>query len=581
MRKNQDKNPKKAPNSGLITLLKPYSRQISILIILALLSNGINLIIPKIIQHAIDAYSDHSLFFSTTIRNFCLATLGIFLFAYLQRVFEIFTAERVARDLRSKVSKKISKQSYAFVEKITAGKLLTNLTSDVDAVKSFISQAIVAIFSSAVIIVGASVLLLTINWRLGFIVLTIIPIIGFSFYLVFSKVKFLFKKSQGVIDKLNRVINESILGAALVRVLNAQIPEYEKFITTNKEALNIGISILRLFAILIPIVSFVANLALLTVLALGGHFVIAGSMTLGEFAAFNSYISLLIFPIIMIGFMSNVIARASASFQRIQEVIQKEDQKKGGRLQKTLKGDIEIRNISLAYQAKPVLKDISFLIKAQSRTAIIGPTAAGKTQLFYLLTGLTKPDSGEIYFDGIPFSDYDPNTFYSQVGLVFQDSIIFNVSLKENIAFNQVVSEDAMKKAIETAELSRFIDQLPHKLETLITERGTILSGGQKQRVMLARALALEPKILLLDEFTARVDIHTERKILANVKNNYPDITLLSITQTIDNIKDYDQIILLMEGEIPAKGTHQELLNNSPAYNQIYQSQRSTNNYAV
>lgn len=565
----------------MFSLLRSYKGLILLLIVLALFSNGINLIIPKIIAHAIDSFSAGHNVMNLIIWQFLIAALAIFIFSYLESIVQTYTSEKVARDLRTQVSEKISKQSYSFIEKISPGKLLTNLTSDADAIKSFISQAIVSIVSSIFIIVGASVLLITINWKLALAVLTIIPIIAFTFYFVFTRVKVLFKRAQGVIDHLNRVINESILGAALIRVLNSQIPEYEKFTGSNKEALSIGLSILKLFATLIPVISFVANLAMLTVLALGGHFVISGNMSLGDFAAFNSYIALLIFPILLIGFMSNVIARASASYQRIQEVLQTEKMEDTGIITAALHGNVAMDKINVSYDGKPVLKDISFSIKGGSRTAIIGPTAAGKTQLFYLLTGLIKPDSGKILFDEKLLADYDKDSFYSQVGLVFQDSIIFNMSLRENIAFNKAVSEEDMERAIETAELKSLIDTLPKGLETIVSERGNDLSGGQKQRVMLARALALNPRILLLDEFTARVDIQTEKSILEKVKKNYPHITLLSITQSIEPVKDYDQIILLMQGELVAAGSHKELIKSSPEYVQIYQSQRSTSNYEL
>lgn len=565
----------------MFSMLRPYSAMVTLLILLALFSNGINLVIPKIIANGIDGYSGGHPDMQAVIWQFVLASVGIFIFSYLESIVQTYTSERVARDIRGKLSEKISKQSYALVEKISPGRLLTNLTSDADAIKSFISQAVVSIVSSVFIIIGASILLLTINWRLALAVLTIIPIIAYTFYLVFTKVRILFKKAQGVIDHLNRVINESILGAALIRVLNSQLPEYEKFTGSNKEALTLGLSILKLFATLIPVVTFVSNLAMLTVLALGGHFVIAGNMTLGDFAAFNSYIALLIFPIMLIGFMSNVIARASASYQRIQDVLEMEDIPETGSVKGALKGDIALEHVGVSYDGTPVLKNISFSIKGGSRTAIIGPTAAGKTQLFYLLTGLIKPDQGAVKFDGVPLDEYNTSSFYSQVGLVFQDSIIFNMSLKENIAFNKTVSSEQMQRAVETAELKELIEKLPAKLDTVVSERGNDLSGGQKQRIMLARALALNPAVLLLDEFTARVDIQTERSILEKVKKNYPGITLLSITQSIEPVRDYDQIILIMQGELVAAGTHEQLIKTSPEYIQIYQSQRSTSNYEL
>jgi ATP-binding cassette subfamily B protein len=218
-------------------------------------------------------------------------------------------------------------------------------------------------------------------------------------------------------------------------------------------------------------------------------------------------------------------------------------------------------------------------VKAGSRTAVIGPTAAGKTQLLYVLTSLIKPTSGTVEYDGHPIAEYRKETLHRQIGFVFQDSIIFNLTLRENIAFSTTVTDQDLEKAISTAELNDFIDTLPQKLDTVVSERGTSLSGGQKQRIMLARALALNPRILLLDDFTARVDTTTEQKILQNVRQNYPGITLLSVTQKIAAVEDYDQIILLMEGEVLALGTHKELMETSPEYVQIYDSQRSTSHY--
>ena len=326
---------------------------------------------------------------------------------------------------------------------------------------------------------------------------------------------------------------------------------------------------------------FTSNLAIISVLALGGHFVIIGSMTLGNFAAFNSYIAILVFPIIIIGFMSNIIARASVSYQRIENVLNSPDKIETGIIEEPLKGNIQLNNVNVLYNDKPVLQDISIEIKKSSQTAVIGPTAAGKTQLLYLLTGLIKPDSGEVMFDGKNIETYIKESFHKQIGIVFQDSIIFNISLRENIAFNNSVSDEALEKAIETAELKEFVESLPEKLDTIVSERGTSLSGGQKQRIMLARALALEPKILLLDDFTSRVDYQTEQKILSNVTSNYQGITLISITQKIAPVENFDQIILLMEGEVIASGKHNKLLEECPEYIQIYNSQRSTNHYEL
>lgn len=567
-------NKKIKPN--IFKILKPYSGMIGALLLFALLSNGLNLIIPKLIEVGIDDFSNGVWDVTKIVTWFSIAAALIFIFSYAQSILQTFASEKVARDLRSKLSAKISQQDYNYIRENTSGKLLTNLTSDVDAIKMFVAQAIVSIASSIVLIIGASILLLDINWKLGLVVLLIIPIIATTFFLVFKKVKTLFRKTQEVIDWLNKVINESILGAALIRVLNAQFTEYHKFMDANTEAKNLGLSILRLFAVLIPVIVLTSNLARFAVLALGGHFVIDSSMTLGEFAAFNSYISILIFPILIIGFMSNVIARASASYQRIYNLLESPDFVDKGMVTTTLKGNIELKNVSIFYGEKPALKDISFKVDAGTRTAVIGPTAAGKTQLLYLLTTLIKPTEGTILYDGIPITDYNQSALLKQIGLVFQDSIIFNMSLRDNIAFNAEVTEKDLQKAINTAELNDFIRSLPYGLETIVSERGSSLSGGQKQRIMLARALSINPEILLLDDFTSRVDTLTEEKIGRNVQQNYPGTTLVSVTQKINAIKNYDQIILLMEGELVAKGSHEYLMKNCAEYVQIYNSQKST-----
>ena len=566
---------------NIFILLKPYWKLVLLLILFTLIGNGVNLVIPKIISSGIDSFSTGTFVAKKVITEFLAATAVIFIFSYLQTIVQTYTSEKVAFDLRKKLSDKISVQHYSFIQKANPARLLTNLTSDMDSVKMFVSLAVSTIVSSVFIILGTCVLLLTINWKLALTVIAIIPLIATIFSIIFRKVRVFFRKSREVIDWLNRVINESILGSAIIRVVNSQQVEYGKFIAASKEARNIGGSILTLFATLIPLITFIANLATLSILVLGGHLAISGNLSLGNFAAFNSYVTILIFPIMVIGFMSNLIAQASASYERIDKVINEPEPEERGTITQKINRSIELRNVTVLYSDKPVLRDVSLSVKPGSRTAIIGPTAAGKSQLLYLLTGLIKPTKGEILFDGIPVDDYKKESFHNQIGFVFQDSVIFNMSLRENIAFNDTVTDESLQKAIDTAELSDFIDTLPEKLNTIVSKRGTSLSGGQKQRIMLARALSLNPGILLLDDFTARVDRQTEQKILSNVRKNYPGITLISVTQKINPVRDFDQIILLMEGEVVATGRHDELKKTCPEYVQIYKSQHSTSHYEL
>ena len=572
-----EKKPKpKGP--GLFSLIKPYRGLVYSLVALTIGAAFIQLIFPQINGRGIDAFVEGkpiTKFVWQLIAAGCASFVLTFAISFVQT----FIAERAARDLRTKLADRISRQDYVFLQRTNPAQLLTNLTSDVDSIKVFLSQVVATIYSSIFIILGASYFMLQTKWQLALWVIAIIPIIGLTFWFILKKVRALFKASREVIDWLNKVINESILGAALIRVIHSQQLEYKKFLEANAKALGLGMRILNLFASLIPVIIFTANLATLAILGFGGHYVLFGTMSLGDFTKFNQYLSQLIFPILTLGFMSNLIAQAQAAYFRISGVLNAPEPVDKGAIVKEMEGNIELKDIGISFAGKEALKDVSFRIRGGSKTAVIGPTAAGKTQLLYMLTGLTKPDKGQIFLDGEPLDSYRKEDFHRQVGFVFQDSIIFNMSIRENIAFSDKVTDLALEKAIATAELSDFVATLPEGIDAVVSERGTTLSGGQKQRIMLARALAIEPRILLLDDFTARVDAQTEQKILANVRRNYPGITLLSVTQKIAAIEDYDQILLLMEGELIAGGTHEQLMKTCPEYVQIYQSQRSTSHY--
>src|SRR5450432_111253 len=278
--KNSPPGNKVQKGPGISKLLKPYRRMIFLLIFFALLSNGINLVLPRIIASGIDAFPSHYVLRPLLIK-FLSAAIIIFIFTFFQSIIQTNTSERVARDLRTQLAVRISTQSYAYIEKANPSKLLTNLTADVDSVKMFISQAIVTIASSLIIIIGACIMLFSINWKLAAAIVVIVPIIGGVFFFVSKKVRPIFLRGREVIDRLNKVINESILGAALIRVINSQQPEYEKFLIANTEAKTLGLSILRLFAWRMSIVVFTASMAGLAILTMGGRFVIKGSMSLG------------------------------------------------------------------------------------------------------------------------------------------------------------------------------------------------------------------------------------------------------------------------------------------------------------
>lgn len=571
---------KVSPRAGLFLLLKPYRTQISWLLIFTVISNGLSLVLPKYIEHAIDHFEQVSTNFWPLIYPFVGISVAILIFTLLQNIVQTLSAERVAKDLRETITANLSHQPYAYLQELGASSLLTRLTSDVDAIKLFVSQVIVAMVSSLLLVIGSSILLLSMNWKLALAVLATLPIIMVAFVMIFSKARTLFRRSQEVVDRLNQVINESILGAALIRVLNTGQQEQNKFADPNAESRSIGLQILGMFASLIPTINFVSGLGTLLILLVGGRFVIQGSMTLGELAAFNAYLMMLIFPILVMGFTSNQMARASASYQRLEPLLALTIPATTPAIVNPVQ-TIEVQALALELGGKPVLKDISFSLQPGTRTAVLGPTAAGKSILVNLLAGLLPADQGQILYDGQAFDSRTQTRLPAGIAAVFQDSVVFNLSLRENILFGAELSEAELQSVLQVAELAAFVNGLPEGLESLVSERGLSLSGGQKQRLMLARALAQNPSFLILDDFTARVDTATEQRILDNLARAYPDLTLLSVTQRVEAVKSYDYILLLMEGELVASGTHAELIESSPEYMQIYQSQRSTEQYEL
>ncbi len=600
-------------------LIKSYYGWAIVVVVLGFASNILSLFVPKLSARVIDSVDFSALghagniatstgyVWPSSLTLLLVLALITLVIAVVQIYLSTYFSEKVALDLRHKLTAKISSQSFGYISDSTPGRLLTIVTSDVDAVKNVISQGLVTLLGALVTLIGSAILLMTINLRLALYTLSVIPALILVFIFVFGTLGRLFRQSQENLEKINSVINETIVGSALVRVLNSASSEIAKFFNINSKSRDTGLGIVKNISALIPMIVLLSNTATLIIIWFGGRQVIGGTLSLGNFSAFFSYSAMFIWPLFVLSFVGTSISRGGVSLKRISDVLDSEVVEDTGDNVSAIVGDIEFKNVSLNYKGengeeRTVLKDISFKINAKTKTAIVGPTAAGKTQLFYLMSGLVAPTSGEILIDGKPMSSYKTSELLSHIGLVFQDSIIFNTSLRENIAFagghssgshsgghagsdtsdelhtadDHTKQEDLLQKAIATAELNDLVAQLPKGLDSLVSERGTTLSGGQKQRLMLARALAIDPQILLLDDFTARVDIATELSILKNVKENYPNTTLISITQKVEPIKDYDKIIVIMEGELVATGTHSELLKSSFEYGQIYQSQMTT-----
>jgi ATP-binding cassette, subfamily B, bacterial len=379
---------KNSKNNNLIHFLKNFRFLVASVLILSLGVNALGLVLPKISSRAIDSLQSQNYNREDFLILYSFVATVILILGLAQNILGNITSEKIAAELRKQIIAKISRQSFKFVNNISSARLLTNLTADVDAVKAFINQGLVIAFSAVIQLIGSAILLLTINWRLALPILLGIPILLVSFGVIFSSIEKYFKEAQAVIDRLNRVINESIVGSALIRVLNARKFETQKFDVVNNEAKFNGIKIVTGFASLIPIINIVLNGAFLIVLGYGGIQIIEGTLTPGDFSAFFSYIFVFITPVIILGFLASTIERAFVTYSRIREVIDSVEPKDSGTVQKVIKGDIKLENVNLDIDNKRILDNISFDIRAGSKVAIIGPTAAGKTQIFYLITGL-------------------------------------------------------------------------------------------------------------------------------------------------------------------------------------------------
>lgn len=575
----------------MLSALKKYKWLLLSIFVLSGVVNWLSLLFPKKVGAYIDAYGTGTYSMHAALINLGTLATFIFVMACIQFALSTYTSELIAKDYRNQLIQKIKNQTFPYIRTITGGRLITTLTSDVDAVKSLIANGYVQILMAVITIIGAVYFLISINWKLALFTLSIIPFVVLVFVLIFKKVGPLFKQGQDNLDNINKVINETIIAAPLIRILFSQKTQAAVFEKVNKLSSTIQRTVIYYFASLIPILIILSNISILVILWFGGKQVQFGTLTLGDMSAFLSYTSVFIWPFFVISFSASFISRANVSYARIKEVLDapiennRIEPKSSAALFAPIKGDIVFKNVNLTVGEKQILKNISFEIKAGTKTAVVGPTGAGKTELFYLIAGLSFPTSGEILIDGKNIREWDQEVLLTYMGLVFQDSIIFNTSLKENILLagehvhkkaEKVDAKELLSNALATAELNDLVSSLPKGLDSLISERGTTLSGGQKQRVMLARALSIKPSILLLDDFTARVDISTEARIIQNLDKFYPSLTLVSITQKIEPIKKYDHIIVLMEGELVAQGTHDQLIKTSLEYQQINASQQST-----
>jgi len=567
----QTKNP--------LTVLKKYatSKEYILLFvgsfIFLVILNLLNLAIPKIISSVINEYQ--TTFEISTTFYIIVGALAILspIASLIQSYLFALLGEKIGTDLRNRLMEKVLKQDYNYLVKEKPSKILTVILSDVNYVKSSFIQAIAFAITGIVLLIGSIFMMFSLNTKLATYVVIAVPAFVIILFLVIKNRFKIFAEVQKVRDSLNKVINENIKASMLVRVFVAEKTEIKKFTTQNTLSKNLGIDVTKIFALVIPAISALFFICSLLIIQIGGQESIAGRLPIGDISAFNLYVLIFIMPLISLSFMSTMLGQAMASLQRISDVLDREIDFKDGKEPLERINDIHIRKLSFKDEDIDILSNINFDLEKNQKIGIMGLTGSGKTLFLKHFLRAVEPTDGEILINGKDIKEYKSHDLRKEIGFCFQENFLINETIYENIRFGRDLKEKDVLKAARIADVDEFTKKLEKGYKTMAGEKGSNLSGGQKQRIMIARALVDHPSLLILDDITSRLDANTEGRVFENIKKNYPNISMILVSQKISSLKDCDQIYIFDEGKISESGTHDELLKTSSLYREIELSQ--------
>jgi len=563
--------------------LRAYWRDAFGALFALIMVSAANLVAPQMIRLAIDSGIAHH-----RQRAVILAVVGLIAVAVVRGLFNFmqgFLAERasqgVAYDLRNALFAQIERLSFSYYDRVEAGQLLTRVTNDVEQIRAFAGSGVVQLASAFVMLIGSTVLLLLLNWQLALVALATIPPLFVLLLRFVRRIGPLFGQVQQILGRLNGVLQEDLAGIRVIRAFSREEYETARYRAINDELLDKNLATIRAFANNFPFVFFFANLGTLAVVWFGGWQVIGGTLTVGSLIAFNSYLSFLLFPILTIGFQAAGISRAGASALRVFDVLDApldvHDASDAVALPSVI-GRVVFDAVHFRYPGseREVLRGVSFAIEPGQTVAILGTTGSGKSTLMNLLPRFYDVTGGTVTVDGHDVRHVTLASLRGQIGIVLQETLLFSGSVRANIAYGKpTATEEEIEAAARAAQADGFIRALPQGYETIVGERGVGLSGGQRQRIAIARALLVDPRLLLLDDSTSAVDAETESLIQEALDRLMRDSrrTALVIAQRISTVRDADRILVLDEGTIAAQGTHAELLRDSLLYNDILGSQ--------
>lgn len=495
-----------------------------------------------------------------------------FVFSFLQGYTLQYVTQKVMYDMRIAISRHLLNLPLSYFDRNPTGRLVTRATNDVAAIAEMLSSVIVYLIKDFVVIIGVVVIMFRMNLKLTLLVLSISPALLFVTILFRVKLRDAFRRVRAKLAQLNAFLQESISGIRVVQIFNLEKIVKGKFQTQNKELFDANIQQLYVFATFRPIIDFLRAVTVGLIIWIGGGEVIRNMLTFGSLIAFLSYIDMLFQPIIEFSEKYNIMQSAMAAGDRIFELLDEPTEPKGRGLRKEISGKVEFRNVWFSYNTDTwVLKDISFVVNPGETLAIVGPTGAGKTSLISTIFGFYPYQKGQILIDDIPLEEYDLEHLRSQMGLVLQDVFIFSGELKKNIRlYREDISDKEIEEAARNVYVQHFAQKLQNGYETLLGERGASLSVGERQLLSFARALAFNPRILVLDEATANVDSYTEKLIQQAIRKVLKGRTSIVIAHRLSTIKDADKIIVVYDGKIVEEGTHDSLIKRKGMYYHLY-----------